>query len=89
MIGQANGGMLRDHAIVNKDGWDVSLIGAPPSAVLEECDCCHRDLPLGAVSWTGEEMLCAKCAVDPANFAGLETRQTRTKTDPRTEKGTK
>lgn len=29
--------------------------------VLEECDCCHEQLALAKLKWTGKQMLCAKC----------------------------
>ena len=50
------------HAMVQREGFMVPLIGIPPDAVLEECDCCHELLGLEALTWTGKQMLCAKCA---------------------------
>ena len=29
---------------------------------VEECDCCHELLGLADLTWTGKQMLCAKCA---------------------------
>lgn len=50
------------HATVNKDGYNVPLIGVAEEAVLEECDCCHEQHALLDLTWTGTQTLCAKCA---------------------------
>lgn len=49
------------HATVNRDGFNVPLIGVPPGAVMEECDLCHEEHPLRDLTWTGTQMLCEKC----------------------------
>ena len=49
------------HAMVVKDGYRVPLIGVPPAAVLEVCDCCGEEHPVTALRWTGKQMLCKKC----------------------------
>ena len=51
--------------MVQREGYTVPLIGIPPAAVLEECDCCHELLGLSKLTWTGKQMLCAKCAEPP------------------------
>lgn len=58
---QTSEDMYGPHAIVNRDGFEVPLIGVPPGAVLEECDLCHEEHPLRDFSWTGKQMLCKKC----------------------------
>jgi hypothetical protein len=50
------------HAMVQREGYTVPLIGIPPDAVLEECDCCHKMFGLAKMQWTGKQMLCAECA---------------------------
>lgn len=49
------------HATINRDGFEVPLIGVPPGAVMEECDLCHEEHPLRDLTWTGTQMLCEKC----------------------------
>ena len=49
------------HAMVQREGYSVPLIGIPPDAVLEKCDCCHEQLGLSKLKWDGKQMLCAKC----------------------------
>ena len=49
------------HAMVVKDGYRVPLIGVPPDAVLETCDCCGNEHPVAEMRWTGNQMLCKKC----------------------------
>ena len=61
------------HAIVNKDGYDVPLIGVHPGAVLEECDLCHEEQPLRDLTWTGTQMLCEKCRLNDNNKAVAES----------------
>jgi len=50
------------HATVQRDGYEVPLIGVPPSAVLETCDCCHEEVGLSQAVITGKQTLCQKCA---------------------------
>lgn len=60
---------LKDHAIVEREGFKVPLLGIPPDAVLQECELCHEEYPLRDVemSATGQ-ILCKKCRVaEPAN----------------------
>lgn len=52
------------HAMVQREGFNVPLIGIPADAVLDECDCCHELLGLSDLTWTGRQMLCVKCAAD-------------------------
>ena len=61
----APGSATGKHAMVQREGYTVPLIGIPPDAVLEECDCCHELLGLAKLTWTGKQMLCAKCAESP------------------------
>lgn len=62
----ANAGSLdavvRRHATVVKDGYEVPLIGIPPEAVLEKCDLCGNEYGMGELAWSGKQMLCKKCA---------------------------
>lgn len=53
------------HAMVLRDGYRVPLIGIPAEAALEECDLCHQQHALDKLTWTGAQMLCAKCAGSP------------------------
>lgn len=53
--------MLKDHAIVETQGFKIPLIGIPPDAMLEECELCHDQFPLNKVELTDGQMLCAKC----------------------------
>lgn len=53
--------MLEDHAIVQREGFRVPLIGILPTAVLETCDLCGDQFPLGRVMLCGSQMLCDKC----------------------------
>lgn len=54
--------MLDDHAIVEKDGFKVPLIGIPPSAMEQECECCGHIFPLNQIEMSESgKMLCAKC----------------------------
>ena len=54
--------MLSDHATIEREGFTVPLIGIPPGAMLEECDCCHDDSPLSEMFICGGQVLCKKCA---------------------------
>lgn len=54
--------MLNDHAIIEREGFKVPLIGIPPGEVLEECDCCHEKKPLREIELQANgQMLCQKC----------------------------
>jgi hypothetical protein len=53
---------LKDHAIVEREGFKVPLLGIPPDAVLQECELCHNEFPLRDVEMTDfGQILCAKC----------------------------
>ena len=52
---------MADHATVEREGFRVPLIGIPPGAVLQECDCCHQEFPLKEVEYNGIQTLCRKC----------------------------
>jgi formylmethanofuran dehydrogenase subunit E len=54
--------VVSQHAMVVKDGYTVPLIGIPPSAVMETCDCCHEEYGMSELTWSGQQMLCKKCA---------------------------
>jgi len=54
--------VVSQHAMVVKDGYKVPLIGIPPSAVMETCDCCHEEYGMSELTWSGQQMLCKKCA---------------------------
>ena len=58
--GSLDAGVSR-HAMIVKDGYRVPLIGVPPDAVLETCDCCGYEHPVAEMRWTGNQMLCKKC----------------------------
>jgi len=49
------------HATVQRDGFEVPLIGIPESAVMGECECCHDTLPISKLEFNGKQMLCPKC----------------------------
>jgi formylmethanofuran dehydrogenase subunit E len=53
---------LNDHATVNKDGFQVPLIGIPKTAVREKCDSCGKEFGVNDVKLVENQMLCAKCA---------------------------
>ncbi len=53
------------HAQVQIGEFKVPLIGIPPSAVLESCDCCHDDIGLSEAVFTGSQVLCPKCCEEP------------------------
>lgn len=49
------------HACVWREGYTVPLIGVPPAAMREECECCHMEFGLGKLEFSGTQMLCEKC----------------------------
>jgi hypothetical protein len=61
MTGTAQTDGREKHACVQREGFTVPLIGLPPSAVLEECECCHIEFGLGKLEFNGVQMLCEKC----------------------------
>lgn len=54
--------VVRRHATVVKDGYEVPLIGIPPDAVLETCDLCGNQYGMAELVLSGTQMLCKKCA---------------------------
>lgn len=56
------GELVRRHATVVKDGYEVPPIGIPPNAVLEHCDLCGNEYGMAELTWSGTQMLCKKCA---------------------------
>ena len=49
-------------ATVEREGFTVPLIGIPAAAVLEECDLCHFEFPLGEITLAESgQQLCSKC----------------------------
>jgi len=52
------------HATVQIGNMTIPLIGIPPPATLEECDCCHDVFPLRKVQLVGNQFLCEKCRSD-------------------------
>ena len=56
--------MITDHATVQREGFTVPLIGIPPSAMLEECDCCHDQFSIRDMQLCDGQMLCPKCRKD-------------------------
>jgi hypothetical protein len=54
--------MITDHAIVEREGFKVPLLGIPPDAVLQECECCHDEFSMREIEMSAAgQMLCAKC----------------------------
>jgi formylmethanofuran dehydrogenase subunit E len=54
--------MKEKHAMVERDGFKVPLIGIPPDAVLQECDLCHDEFPMRQLEITDNgQVLCEKC----------------------------
>jgi len=54
--------MLSDHAIIEREGFKVPLIGIAPEAALQECDCCHEVFPMRQIQLSESgQMLCEKC----------------------------
>ena len=56
---------LRRHATVMREGFEVPLIGVPRDAVLEVCDSCGETIGLSQSTFTGTQMLCPNCMVEP------------------------
>ena len=53
---------LKDHAIVEREGFKVPLLGIPPDAVLQDCELCHNEYSLRDVEMTDSgQILCKKC----------------------------
>lgn len=53
---------IDDHALVEREGFKVPLIGIPPDAVLQECELCHEEKPLRDIELSeAGQMLCGKC----------------------------
>ena len=52
------------HAVVEREGFRVPLLGVPPDAVLQECELCHQLFSLREVEWMGTQVLCVKCRSD-------------------------
>jgi len=50
------------HAMVVRDGYEVPLIGIPPSAVMETCERCGVEIGLSKSVFDGREVLCPDCA---------------------------
>lgn len=54
--------MLEDHAIIQREGFRVPLIGVPCDAVLEECDLCHEEKGIMEIQFSDcGQLLCKKC----------------------------
>ena len=54
--------MSDDHAIVEREGYRVPLIGVPADAVLEHCDLCGDVFPLRTIELSGSgQWLCLRC----------------------------
>lgn len=53
--------MLKDHAIIEREGFKIPLIGIPPQATIDECDCCHDQFSIRDLEWNGQQLLCKKC----------------------------
>ena len=57
--------MMSDHAIVEREGFKVPLIGIHPDSVLQECHCCHNEFALRDVEMSDDgECYCKKCRTD-------------------------
>ncbi len=53
---------IKDHAVVEREGFQVPLIGVAPDAVLQECDLCHQEKPLREIELSESgQLLCRKC----------------------------
>ncbi len=60
--------MICDHAIIEKDGYKVPLIGIPPASVLETYDLCRDIFPLREIELQQNgQQLCKRCAGINAN----------------------
>ncbi len=58
----AAGREVIQHAIVQRDGYLVPLIGIPADAVLEECADCHDVFPLDKITMDAfGNPQCPKC----------------------------
>jgi hypothetical protein len=56
---------IADHALVEREGFRVPLIGVAPAAMLQECDCCHDEFPLREVALAESgQLLCGKCRAE-------------------------
>lgn len=56
---------LKDHAIVEREGFKVPLLGIPPDSVLQECELCHNEYPIRDVEMLSSgQLLCKKCRED-------------------------
>ena len=54
--------MIDDHAIIEREGFKVPLIGISPDAVLQECELCHHEFGLREIEMSESgQMLCQKC----------------------------
>ena len=78
---------LKDHAIVEREGFKVPLLGIPPDAVLQECELCHNEYSLRDVEMTDSgQILCKKCRSaampnDGADLPPTGARQPRSGTE--------
>lgn len=52
---------MSNHAMVQRDGFMVPLIGVPESAVLETCDLCGDTIGLTGAVMNGSQVICQKC----------------------------
>ena len=49
------------HAIIHVSGYRIPLLGISENETLESCDLCGDWFSIFEVSYTGKQMLCAKC----------------------------
>ena len=57
---------MSDHATVQRDGYQVPLIGVPKDAVTEMCWKCGKPTPIGEISLEPDgNMVCPKCRSKP------------------------
>jgi hypothetical protein len=59
--------MIADHAIVEREGFKVPLIGVPADAVLETCDCCGDIIGLTDAVVGDGGVYCRRCASTDAD----------------------
>lgn len=53
---------MTKYATVEREGFQVPLIGIPAEAVLQECDGCHDEFPIRELEMSGcAQVLCKKC----------------------------
>jgi len=52
---------MSEHAMVNRDGYKVPLIGIPPEAVEEVCDCCGQTIQITDTAYVNGMMICIQC----------------------------